>query len=170
MGRRRVLRAMIVLPGTMTILVPALLLLFEGGPDVGLGLSLPLAPLPVAAGGALIVLGLALAGWTILLLARVGRGTLAPWDPTEWLVVVGPYRHVRNPMITGVFSVLVGEGLLLGSRAILACALVFLVVNVIYIPLVEEPGLLDRFGDEYSDYRRHVPAWIPRLRPWVPGV
>jgi len=33
----------------------------------------------------------------------------------------------------------------------------------------EEPVLSERFGAEYAEYRRHVPAWWPRLRPWEPG-
>jgi len=39
-------------------------------------------------------------------------------------------------------------------------------VNAIYIPLVEEPGLERRFGDDYFLYKKNVPRWIPRLRPW----
>ena len=62
--------------------------------------------------------GFALWVWTVRLFARIGRGTLAPWDPTERLVVEGPYAHVRNPMITGVLAVLLGEALIFGSTAI----------------------------------------------------
>jgi protein-S-isoprenylcysteine O-methyltransferase Ste14 len=164
----RQLRAIGPLPATMTILVPALVLYLGDGPDVGFGLSLPLAAISIAAGAALICLGVVLAYRTISLFAGVGEGTLAPWDPTRRLVVVGPYRHVRNPMITGVLSVLLGEGLVLGSAAILICAAVFFVVNAIYMPLVEEPWLARRFGEEYAAYRRNVPRWIPRLRPWDP--
>jgi protein-S-isoprenylcysteine O-methyltransferase Ste14 len=94
------------------------------------------------------------------------RGTLAPWDPPRRLVVRGPYRYVRNPMISAVVLVLFGEALILRSVPHLVWALVFLGVNAVYIPLVEEPLLLDRFGAEYRDYRRHVPRLVPRLRPW----
>ena len=73
-------------------------------------------------------------------------------------------------MITGVLSVLLGEGLVLGSPGILAIAAIFFAVNATYIPLVEEPGLVDRFGDEYLAYRSNVPRWIPRLRPWSADV
>jgi protein-S-isoprenylcysteine O-methyltransferase Ste14 len=166
----RVVRAIVVLPGTMTVLVPALLLYATDGPDVGFGLAFPLALLPAVAGGVLLAQGLVLMYLTIRLFASVGEGTLAPWDPTERLVVAGPYRHVRNPMISGVLSVLLGEGLLLGSEAILICAAAFFAVNAIYIPLVEEPGLVRRFGDEYVAYRRSVPRWIPRPAPWRQDV
>jgi protein-S-isoprenylcysteine O-methyltransferase Ste14 len=84
------------------------------------------------------------------------------------MVIVGPYRYVRNPMITGVTLVLLGEAALLGSLGILVWAAVFLALNAIWMPLVEEPGLADRFGDEYAEYRRNVPRWVPRRTPWTP--
>ena len=95
-----------------------------------------------------------------------GEGTLAPWDPPRRLVVRGPYRYVRNPMISGVVFVLFGEALTLLSRPHFIWALIFLVVNSIYIPLLEETGLRQRFGDSYVEYCRHVPRLIPRFRPW----
>jgi protein-S-isoprenylcysteine O-methyltransferase Ste14 len=73
-------------------------------------------------------------------------------------------------MIAGVLAVLLGEGIVLGSPAILVTAAIFFAVNATYIPLVEEPGLADRFGDEYRTYIRHVPRWIPRIRPWSADV
>jgi protein-S-isoprenylcysteine O-methyltransferase Ste14 len=93
---------------------------------------------------------------------------LAPWDPPRRLVVRGPYRYVRNPMISGVVLVLFGEALVLLSRPHLWWALVFLGINAVYIPLVEEPMLADRFGGDYQEYRRNVPRLLPRLRPWTP--
>jgi protein-S-isoprenylcysteine O-methyltransferase Ste14 len=111
-----------------------------------------------------IIAGLALAGWCIALFARVGKGTLAPWDPTSRLVAVGPYRYTRNPMITGVAVTLVGQALLIGSRLIALWALVFIGINHTYFLLSEEPGLERRFGESYAEYRCAVPRWIPRLR------
>ena len=121
------------------------------------------------AGAALVLAGLAVWYATVRLFARVGEGTLAPWDPTRKLVVLGPYRYVRNPMITGVLLVLVGEAALFGSPWILAWAAAFFAVNAVWFPLVEEPGLVERFGREYEDYRRAVPRWLPRRRPWTPS-
>jgi protein-S-isoprenylcysteine O-methyltransferase Ste14 len=170
MSRWRTLRAIVLLPGTMTVLLPALLLYAGRGPEIGFGLAPAPAALAVLAGAVLLGLGLALMYRSISLFAAVGRGTLAPWDPTRRLVVAGPYRHVRNPMISGVLSVLLGEGVVLGSPAILVTAAIFFAVNATYIPLVEEPGLVERFGDEYRRYRRNAPRWIPRLRPWAGAV
>jgi protein-S-isoprenylcysteine O-methyltransferase Ste14 len=106
---------------------------------------------------------------TISLFATVGEGTLAPWDPTQKLVVRGIYRYVRNPMIIGVLSVLLGEAVFLGSLPVLVWFLIFFAVNATYIPLLEERGLAGRFGDDYLVYKRNVPRWIPRLTPWTPS-
>lgn len=97
-----------------------------------------------------------------------GEGTLAPWDPPRRLVVRGPYRYVRNPMISGVVFALLGEALVLLSRPHFFWAIIFLAVNFIYIPSVEETGLRHRFGESYVEYCRHVPRFIPRLHPWEP--
>jgi protein-S-isoprenylcysteine O-methyltransferase Ste14 len=69
-------------------------------------------------------------------------------------------------MIAGVFFVLLGEAVLAASLALLVWFAVFVGVNAVYIPLVEEPGLVKRFGEEYLTYRQNVPRWIPRLRGW----
>ena len=92
---------------------------------------------------------------TIALFAAQGQGKLAPWDPPKRLVVRGIYRHVRNPMISGVILILVGESLLVGSGALAAwCALVTL-MNMLYIPLLEEPALEERFGEAYQAHNQH---------------
>jgi protein-S-isoprenylcysteine O-methyltransferase Ste14 len=118
-------------------------------------------------GCALLCLGLVLVVATIRLFGTVGQGTLAPWNPPQRLVVRGVYRHVRNPMIAGVFFVLLGEAVLAASLPVLGWFAVFVVVNAVYIPLAEEPGLVKRFGSDYLTYRQNVPRWIPRLTPWL---
>jgi len=118
------------------------------------------------AGAVVFLTGFAFFAWCIALFARVGKGTLAPWDPTHRLVVTGPYRYVRNPMITGVLTMLVGESIALGSRALAFWAATFFVINTIYFVILEEPGLDLRFGDEYRRYKSSVPRWIPRRTPW----
>jgi protein-S-isoprenylcysteine O-methyltransferase Ste14 len=162
-------RAIALLPGTVTVLVPAAILLLGDGPDVGWGLEGLAAALTIVLGLGLIVAGFALWVWTVRLFARLGEGTLAPWDPTSRLVVDGPYRHVRNPMITGVLAVLLGEAALFGSTGLLIWCAAFFAINSAYFVLSEEPGLVRRFGDDYRDYQRNVPRWIPRRRPWAPG-
>jgi protein-S-isoprenylcysteine O-methyltransferase Ste14 len=162
----RHVRAIGLLPGVVTVVVPALIVWTGDAVHVGWGLPAGVAVLPALAGFALIVLGLVLIVRTVALFASVGRGTLAPWDPTSRLVVRGPYRHVRNPMISGVLCILLGEAALLGSVALLLWFAAVLAVNAVYMPLVEEPGLVRRFGEDYETYRAHVRRWVPSPRPW----
>lgn len=123
------------------------------------------------AGTAVAVAGLALFAWCVRLFARVGRGTLAPWDPTRRLVVSGPYRHVRNPMITAVAGMLLGEALIARSPRIALWLVAFVAINHVYFVASEEPGLRRRFGASYERYRRAVPRWIPTWRAWAdPGA
>lgn len=160
----RHLLSILVLPATVTVVVPYLILADRPAPAVPLGLRLAAALVGVC----LLAAGLLLAGVTIRQFARIGRGTLAPWDPPRRLVVSGVYRHVRNPMITGVLLVLLAEALLFLSPALLAWAAAFFAINATYIPFVEERGLEQRFGNDYREYRRHVPRWVPRRTPWEP--
>lgn len=155
----RHLAAILLLPGIVTIGVPALIV-WQTGANMG---ALALIGIP------LVAIGLLLLASTIKLFASVGRGTLAPWDPTTRLVVRGPYRYVRNPMISGVLFVLLGEAALFGSVPLLLWFGAVFAVNAVYLPLVEEPGLSRRFGDDYATYKAHVPRWVPRIRPWGGG-
>lgn len=148
------------------MLVP-ILVLATTGTDVGWRLDGAAAILPVLLGLALLAAGFALWLWTVRLFARIGEGTLAPWDPTRHLVVAGPYRHVRNPMISGVVAFLAGEAALFGSLRLLIWGVAFFAVNHVGFLVYEEPGLEKRFGDEYRDFKRNVPRWLPRRSPWT---
>jgi protein-S-isoprenylcysteine O-methyltransferase Ste14 len=110
--------------------------------------------------------GLVLGFWTASLFVRVGQGTPAPWDHPQNLVVRGPYRHVRNPMISSVLLVLLGEALVFQSWSIGGWGLLFFAINSVYFPLSEEKALERRFGDDYLAYKANVPRWLPRLTPW----
>jgi protein-S-isoprenylcysteine O-methyltransferase Ste14 len=114
-----------------------------------------------------LAIGLTLFMTSLRRFANDGDGTLAPWDPPRRLVIRGPYRYVRNPMTSGVVFVLFGEALMLLSRPHAIWAATFLVINVICIPLFEEPQLRARFGASYDEYSRHVPRLMPRLRPFT---
>jgi protein-S-isoprenylcysteine O-methyltransferase Ste14 len=165
----RHVRAILLLPVVVTVVVPALVLWWTGSVSVGWGLPDGLAVLPVLLGLSLIGAGLALVAWTVTLFVKEGGGTLAPWDPTSRLVVRGPYRHVRHPMIGGVASILLGEAALLGSPPLLVWFAIAVGVNAVYLPLVEERSLERRFGEEWATYRANVPRFVPRLTPWDPA-
>ena len=160
---RRQLKSL-VLPFVVVLVVPFLLLFDFRHPS--LRVLLPYPAVQVAVGAGFCAIGLLLLAATISLFARRGRGTLAPWDPPAHLVVEGPYAFTRNPMIGGVAFVLLGEAALFGSISVLIWSALVVAVNTAYFKLSEEPGLAKRFGSEYAEYRRHVPMWIPRIRPW----
>ena len=112
----------------------------------------------------LLVFGLFLAIWTMVLFAKIGKGTLAPWAATKHLIIEGPYRIVRNPMITGVLLVLTAEALILSSIYIFYWMVLFFIINCVYFKLFEEKQLVRNFGDEYIAYRKSVPMWFPKIK------
>ena len=121
-------------------------------------------------GVALLVIGVVLFVASLRRFAAEGKGTLAPWDPPREFVVTGPYRYVRNPMITGVIVVLAGEAAVLRSVPHATWAVTFFALNAVFIPLLEEPQLRRRFGAPYEEYCRNVGRLIPRLTPWNSGA
>jgi protein-S-isoprenylcysteine O-methyltransferase Ste14 len=122
------------------------------------------------------VLGVVLlaAGLIVLVQAFVrfvveGLGTPAPVAAPERLVVGGVYRYVRNPMYVAVVAAIVGQALLLGQLGLLLYGAAVWLVTAAFVRFYEEPTLTRRFGADYEAYRRAVPAWWPRLRPWKPS-
>jgi protein-S-isoprenylcysteine O-methyltransferase Ste14 len=156
--------AIVILPGTMTILIPWWVI---RGNAIAFRMPAGLLDWLCVIGGALFfVAGFVLFVATVYLFATRGRGTLAPWDPPSRLVIDGPYRYVRNPMIAGVIFIIIAEALIFRSLSLAEWAAAFLLLNAIHFPLIEEPGLERRFGEEYRQYKRHVGRFIPRIRPW----
>ena len=119
-------------------------------------------------GALLLLIGVLLFVSSLYQIALRQREALTLWDPPRRLAIHGPYRRVRNPVFSGVLFVLLGEALLLQSFSHLCWAIAFLLFSQLYIPLLEEPQLEARFGEEYRLYRRHVSRLLPRLRPWNP--
>jgi protein-S-isoprenylcysteine O-methyltransferase Ste14 len=153
--------AILLLPTVVTIVVPRWILRSFAAVDSRWP-PVVWSWIPRALGVVLMLAGVSLVAWCISLFARIGRGTLAPWDPTSNLVAVGPYRYTRNPMISGVCTILTGEALAVGSWRLGLWALTFVVFNHIYFLVFEERGLERRFGESYAAYKRTVPRWIPR--------
>ena len=161
------IKTIILLPGTVLVFIPAVILWITGSskrpPEItepgqlSFWLSLLLA-----------ATGLGLSTWTVMLFMKFGNGTPAPWDPPKKLVVRGPFRHLRNPMITGVVIMLLAEAMLFQSWPIAIWMILFFAGNAIYFPVIEERGLEKRFGDDYREYKANVRRWIPRLRAWRP--
>jgi protein-S-isoprenylcysteine O-methyltransferase Ste14 len=148
----------IVVPGTVTILIPGLLLGWGSVPaavDIGTLRLLGLVPFLVGAGFYL------RCAWDFVV---AGRGTPAPIDAPKHLVVRGLYRLVRNPMYVGVLSCVGGEAIVFGSARLLIYAAVLFVSFHTFITVYEEPTLRQLFGASYEQYCAAVPRWIPRVR------
>ncbi len=157
----RHLVSILLLPFVMVVLVPRWI---TGGSATFSNMSAPLAA--QIGGGILFAAGFALFALCVALFAIKGKGTLAPWDPTKRLVATGPYRYMRNPMITGVATMLAGQAIFHWSRPLAWWFLIFLTFNHVYFMVIEEPGLERRFGADYRRYRSEVPRWIPRMTAW----
>ncbi len=127
-----------------------------------------LSPLPVGRwrwlGVPLLAAGVALSVWSWRALRQHGQG---PVESPRTLVEAGPYRYVRNPMWVGRVLGLSGAALLLRSWLLLLYVPVHAVWMHLYIVNVEEPQLAERFGEQFEEYRRRVPRWLPlgRRRP-----
>ena len=115
------------------------------------------------AGILLVTSGAGLCWKTVSLFTEVGEGTPAPFDPPRKLVIQGPYIYLRNPMMVGVWLVLLGESLFFGSVLLGSWFLVFCGLCLILIPVWEEPDLVKRFGEPYQKYESKVPRWLPKF-------
>lgn len=146
----------VFIPGTVTVLVPYLLLTSRNAPP-----PVPLGPLRYA-GAIPVLLGASFYFWCAWDFTFAGRGTPAPFDPPRELVVRGLYRYVRNPMYVGIVSLLVGEALLFQSRWLMEYAVTAFIFYHLLVILYEEPTLKRKFGDSYKRYSESVPRWIPR--------
>lgn len=165
----RHLISFLIAPVVMTVVIPLSIVSSTGvrAPDLTSAVRVVLAVI----GGLLIVVGVGLFVWTNTLFDRKGQGTLGVGkvlgEPVH-LVVVGPYRHVRNPMITGVVCILLGEAAITASAWLLVWAVTFFVALAVFIRWWEEPHLKNRYGSSYVDYWNNVPRWIPLLSAWNP--
>jgi protein-S-isoprenylcysteine O-methyltransferase Ste14 len=157
---------------TRTLLTPVGLLIF--GVFTGLfvlaavlvdsALNLPRllpesARLPISA--PVIAVGVWITAWSVIHFLKV-KGTPVPLNPPPKLVDTGPYRYVRNPMLTGVFLILFGIGFGINSVSlVLFFVPLYVLINFWELKYIEEPELIKRLGREYVEYRGKTPMFIP---------
>ncbi len=150
----RALIAFLVLPGAFAFLLPPVIATFDSWRGEMWPEGYPFQVL-----GALI----------ILLCVRefyvTGKGTLAPWCPPKHLVVIGPYRYVRNPVYIGVVLLVSGWALVTRSVAVGVYTALLGIVFHIRVVLSEEPRLSRQFPSQWPAYFASVPRWIPRTTP-----
>jgi protein-S-isoprenylcysteine O-methyltransferase Ste14 len=73
------------------------------------------------------------------------------------------YRYVRNPMYVGVLLVTAGWAIFFWSWALLLYGLAVWIIVHLFVVLVEEPVLEQKFGEAYLRYREEVGRWVPRV-------
>ena len=121
-------------------------------------------PLNITVSVLIIIIGLFLMLWSALHFFKV-KGTPVPFNPPAKLVTTGPYAYVRNPLLTGLFILLFGLGVLLQSISLVFIFTpLFILLNVLELKAIEEPELEKRLGKEYVEYKKRVPMFIPRLK------
>jgi len=92
------------------------------------------------------------------------RGTPVPFNPPPKLIKAGPYAHIRNPMLAGIFIWMFGLGILCRSISLMFISTpLFIILNIIELKMIEEPELAKRLGRDYLEYKKRVPMFIPRL-------
>lgn len=147
-------------PGIVVGLVPWLLTRWR---------VLPADPAVRVIGGVVVVASAVVVVHGFVRFVVEGSGTPAPVAPTQRLVVGGLYRYVRNPMYLAVTAAIIGQALALGQPRLLWYAAAIAATVFGFVRLYEEPALRRQFGASYDEYRRTVPAWWPRRRPWRPA-
>lgn len=154
----------LIIPFIFAVLIPFALLVF-------------LEKMLITQNLVFLIFGFSILGIGLLLFAecnwlffKIGKGTLAPLPQieTKSMVIKGPYKYVRNPMIISVILILLAESFLFSSISILLYTGFFFLINVIYMQLSEEKGMITRFGEEYLHYKKNVRAWIPKTHPYSP--
>ena len=111
----------------------------------------------------LFLIAVLLIGWSIQNFLRV-KGTPVPFNPPPKLVTSGPYAYTRNPMLTGIFALLLGFGMFFGSVFLLFIFTpLFILLNYWELKTIEEPELVKRLGQAYVEYREKTPMFFPRL-------
>lgn len=151
---------LIVAPGTVAGLAPWWISGWQARPPFW---RVPVLP---ALGVLLVVVGVAVLLDSFFRFAVFGQGTPAPVLPTRKLVVVGWYRYVRNPMYLAVFSLIIGQGLILSDFRLLEYGIVVWFCFHVFVLAYEEPTLRRTYGGEYDQFCANVPRWLPRLDAW----
>lgn len=86
------------------------------------------------------------------------------------LTVTGPYMFVRNPMYLGRFFLILGIIMMTGNGWLMAG---FTVIYYFYMTNRvnrEERLLTELFGDDYRNYQKTVPPYLPTFRQWRPDL
>ena len=145
----------ILVPGTVAVAIPQLLAKWRRYP------ALPVEKrLARIVGNLSLIFGIVLYIHTAFQFGSEGQGTPSPTDEPEQLVTGGIYAYSRNPMYVGVLLVILGQALRRRSVAILWWGAGMWIGFHNRVIGYEEPHLLEKYGEEYEQYREEVPRWF----------
>jgi protein-S-isoprenylcysteine O-methyltransferase Ste14 len=153
----RTLLFLVMVPGMILFYLPFRYLTRQAKKPVKWAPGKTMAPILWFSGAGILL-------WSVGEFVFKGRGTPAPVDPPEELVVQGLYRYVRNPMYLGALLVLAGHYLWFQKRWLLLYMSALFSAFHSFVVFYEEPTLLHRFGSSYQRYKQDVPRWLPRIR------
>jgi len=115
----------------------------------------------------LLVTGLIFGIWSLIVQNTIGEGgpveigNIEISPKTKNLVVSGPYRNTRNPMLFGAFLMYLAFALFINSiTAVIIVCLIFVFMLAVVVKM-EEKRLLKDFGNQYEEYRKKVSMFIP---------
>ena len=115
----------------------------------------------------LLVIGLIYGIWSVIIQNTVGKGgpleigNIEISPKTKNLVVSGPYRNTRNPMLFGTFSLYLAFAIYINSITSVVLVCVIFILMLTFVVKMEEKRLLKDFGNQYEEYRRKVSMFIP---------
>jgi len=115
----------------------------------------------------LFVTGLVYGIWSLIIQNTIGEGgpveigNIEISPKTKNLVVSGPYKNTRNPMLFGAFLIYLAFALFINSitSVVIVCAIFVFMLTVVV--KMEEKRLLKDFGNQYEEYRKKVSKFIP---------
>jgi len=121
-------------------------------------------PYRIAISMPFLLIGILLWTWSAWIFLKT-KGTPVPINPPPKLVTDGPYAYSRNPMMTGVFMMLAGIGILFESVSLtFIITPLIIIISILEFKYIEEPELEKRFGKEYTAYKKRTPIIIPKIR------
>ncbi|MBN1495106.1 isoprenylcysteine carboxylmethyltransferase family protein [Candidatus Peregrinibacteria bacterium] len=106
-----------------------------------------------------IVFGIVLNLWTDSLFKKK-QTTVKPHEVPNLFIDYGPFKITRHPMYLGMFFILFGTSVFLGSISSLIFPILFVIIIESMFIFMEEKNLEKKFGDEYLNYKKRVRRWI----------
>ncbi len=117
-----------------------------------------------------LIIGVLFIIWSLVVQNKIGKGGPAELlnieisPKTKKLVISGPYKYTRNPMLFGTCMYYYSISIFLNSIIALMISIIFMSIMIIYVKIFEERRLLKEFGDNYIDYKAKVSIFLPYIK------